>query len=618
MLKRDLVQRSCRLNKVAETPQTKGAHIRKNKTPLKRQKIVQNTPKTSQDDVGMVSCRKCRHEFDKRSQFDEHNCCEESELYQCHTCKLLFNHRKRFQEHMKQHRQNECKMCGQQFLRRKALLIHSKFMHGITELEKNYSCSHCDRKFIKKPSLISHLKTHADQNKIVCVKCGVISDNEEEHKKHCEIHSTEPTFSCGRCDATFRRRQQLIQHMAGHDKHNCHLCQINFSTKKQLEQHKKKVHDIAVTAVKKHQCNLCSKNFYRPATLKKHIEVHHSDPKSPPKQIKSTTTDEKKFLCAVCGKQFTKSQALNRHKLLIHSDPTTLQCEICGYKTASKCNMKRHRETHQEKRYICEICGAAFHAHATLQQHHVYVHSDKREFTCKICSKDFKTLSALQRHERIHNDARPFECHCGQKYKRKSHLKRHISTMHDNKRQQLNTVEFTSTFSTETSQNSISSDEADLLLLSECQQTVSNFLNAECQQQNVQNVDEMAYLSSEMMTQIADDVIMPALEQSIMSLNQNVTQTSDTNSLICPMSVLDDMELHPNNYNLQNDSLEFSEIMLKHAAASFRNDMQLNMSIDLTDCNINSNNCNFDSYLYSSAFRDQNQYDPSNYQQFQF
>jgi DNA-directed RNA polymerase subunit RPC12/RpoP len=83
-----------------------------------------------------------------------------------------------------------------------------------------------------------------------------------------------------------------------------------------------------------------------------------------------------------------------------------------------------------KKRFVCEQCGSAFNAHYTLKEHRAYVHSDVRKYPCSKCGKSFKARNALIRHEQVHSDKRPFQCHCGQMYKRSSHLRRHLATSH--------------------------------------------------------------------------------------------------------------------------------------------------------------------------------------------
>ena len=94
--------------------------------------------------------------------------------------------------------------------------------------------------------------------------------------------------------------------------------------------------------------------------------------------------------------------------------------------------MTRHQALHTERRrFVCDQCGAAFHAHTTLKDHCTSVHSEQRQFSCVTCSKTFKLQSDLRRHIRSHSDTHPFKCQsCSQAYKRASHLRRHEKATH--------------------------------------------------------------------------------------------------------------------------------------------------------------------------------------------
>ncbi|XP_018022034.1 uncharacterized protein LOC108678185 [Hyalella azteca] len=107
-------------------------------------------------------------------------------------------------------------------------------------------------------------------------------------------------------------------------------------------------------------------------------------------------------------------------------------CSLCDYSTKNKFSMKRHLDTHfNRRRFVCEACGKAFMSLLNLQDHHAFVHSTEKKFNCSHCCSAFKTRSTLVRHMQRHSDNKPYKCHCGNKYKRLSGLKKHKLMAHN-------------------------------------------------------------------------------------------------------------------------------------------------------------------------------------------
>ncbi|KAG7165588.1 Zinc finger protein 768-like 1 [Homarus americanus] len=325
----------------------------------------------------------------------------------------------------------------------------------------------CSRSFLKRSSLYYHLRVHATENEHVCQKCGEFCKGSESYKLHMAEHLKATNFHCHICSASFRRRQQYDDHLKHHKKNNCEICGQPHTTKRALVRHCRIEHKSLpqnITVNREYKCEKCERVFNRPSILRHHLQLHggvkplecrlcnkqFSHKRGLRKHMNSIihehmllTNNLQKdhaydvkqnfaFVCEYCGIKLPSRHMLSKHSRMTHKVGITWSCPHCDYKTKRNHTLKRHMELHLESRnFMCEICGNSFQALATLKDHHNFVHSDERNYKCSECNKSFKNKSSLARHCRTHSDDRPYQCHCGTSYKRLSHLKRHMSSAHN-------------------------------------------------------------------------------------------------------------------------------------------------------------------------------------------
>ena len=252
---------------------------------------------------------------------------------------------------------------------------------------------------------------------MVCLKCGEILEDSDLLKKHIEEHKTKARHTCEKCGDFFIRKQQYLAHLDGHEKHRCKICLKDFSSKKKLKHHRNFEHDPNNGTKKKAEkppdpgknpnftCVVCLQNYKTEALFNSHD-------------------------CLKDGKKSEKLRNVSKD-VSIKLSASKYKCRYCEFEHNKNSAVVRHARIHRnKKRFVCEQCGSAFNAHYTLKEHRIYVHSEDRKFSCTKCDKSFKARNALIRHEQVHSDKRPFACHCGQMFKRSSHLKRHLATSH--------------------------------------------------------------------------------------------------------------------------------------------------------------------------------------------
>ncbi|KAG8227091.1 hypothetical protein J437_LFUL007428 [Ladona fulva] len=374
--------------------------------------------------------------------------------FQCPQCCKSFRFRRHYDKHLEGHKHNDCKHCDKLFTVRKKLVVHLLEEHGIKLQDFKHNCRFCEKVFAKKISLYQHLQIHVI-GKNVCLQCGRIFPDHSEFQKHQDKHRLAKSWKCDECDEKFSRRQQYMMHIQDHGKYKCITCNKSFSARTKLAEHKRKGHRISELEPN-YVCLKCEKSFHRSRALVLHQRVHQGGKSSEEKgsccnnviykgsQSKHLDDDGEigfkervKFkkksdsvkssnVCVVDEKDVSEM-----YKTQVQDEKVAEKCIYCDYESSSKANMKRHLEFHiEERKFVCECCGASFYMLSTLKEHFLYVHSEKRNFPCPQCDKSFKRKSGLNRHLRDHSESRPFACNCGQFYKRKSHLLRHQESSH--------------------------------------------------------------------------------------------------------------------------------------------------------------------------------------------
>lgn len=160
-------------------------------------------------------------------------------------------------------------------------------------------------------------------------------------------------------------------------------------------------------------------------------------------QRKPRTVIHKNYVeifCEFCEKGFISKSNYISH-LLSHSDERNFCCDICGKKSKTKSDLKKHKNTHLPKEERpskkCEICLKIFMTSKNCKNH-MKTHTGETPFECQICNKTFSRNSSLSRHKLVHTRVRRFKCEiCKKHFARKEYLKIH-SKVHETKAKEFN------------------------------------------------------------------------------------------------------------------------------------------------------------------------------------
>lgn len=104
--------------------------------------------------------------------------------------------------------------------------------------------------------------------------------------------------------------------------------------------------------------------------------------------------------CPKCNKTFSLSSGLSKHKKICGVTELDFACDYagCEYKATAKINLVKHKQSHGEKKFVCDICDARFKIPATLRDHR-RIHFAPT-FFCDKCGIGFKTSSNLCSHKK--------------------------------------------------------------------------------------------------------------------------------------------------------------------------------------------------------------------------
>ncbi|XP_066252945.1 PR domain zinc finger protein 10-like [Euwallacea similis] len=252
-------------------------------------------------------------------------------------------------------------------------------------------------------------------------------ENHQSQEINIEEHFTIlKRFQCPICDIRFKAEILLSIHKLKHNpelpldqpNHVCPQCQRKFPTRKQLVMH---VSSHALPKIvgnnNAFKCPVCHKVFAQLIRLQKHMSHHGSD-------------ENKRLQCKFCNKRFLSKSALSFHLKGHKRGEKHFQCVICRERFDHVVELKLHIPEHAYNGiYACPHCSKVFTKYCFLKKHARF-HNEK-EHHCPHCPKSFSIIDNLKKHLIKHSDRKEFLCaDCGKQFKRKDKLSDHIKKIH--------------------------------------------------------------------------------------------------------------------------------------------------------------------------------------------
>ncbi|VEN41409.1 unnamed protein product [Callosobruchus maculatus] len=387
-------------------------------------------------------CPKCSFKTVIKTDFNKHwlkhfKVASDFKLYTCIHCNATFKGKLSLDDHV--------------------VRKHPDFMSSVTS--KLHKCTKCTFKTVKKLLLDNHLfRKHPDIVAPVtcklyeCTKCTfktTVKGHFDRHLlKHPEIASDFKLSACIHCNATFRQKMYLDDHVVREHPdfatsvtskvHECTKCTFKTTVKGYFDRHLLK-HPETASDFKFSTCIHCNATFKEKRYLDEHVVKEHPD------FVISVT--RKLFKCTKCAFQTVLKHVFENH-LLKHPEvasdfkPTT--CIYCNVTLVNKANLdnhvvRKHPEfiaTVASKIHECPKCTYKTTLRDALQKHmsaHPENVSSQTSNTCTHCSATFRSKTTLQRHMSDHfkKERKPFRCvHCNATLTRKPMLDEHIIKKH--------------------------------------------------------------------------------------------------------------------------------------------------------------------------------------------
>ncbi|CAO1419511.1 unnamed protein product [Diamesa serratosioi] len=314
-----------------------------------------------------IYCKLCNLDFRFTFALRVHNRYHSGERqFKCDLCPKQFILNCELTRHKKNHdviNMDLCNFCGKIFSyhylkKHKIKCAKNAMKHpeqleiaklALLDLQIEYTCDLCSLKVKGKSFLKTHMRrTHLKKQGTSSQKvfyCNFDNCNKKFQQRynlviHKRLHINKTNFPCDKCPRTFMREFMLNKHQNSPacpgNAVNCLTCHKTFRSKKLLENHQSRVHDVKEKKDPKPKtsteffCEFCGKRVCSRYALHNHLLVNHKD-----ESFKEFRVSK----CSFCIKEFVYRHDLRIHELY-HTKTKPFKCDFPGCTKAFVQNSK--------------------------------------------------------------------------------------------------------------------------------------------------------------------------------------------------------------------------------------------------------------------------------------
>ncbi|XP_072023495.1 uncharacterized protein [Amphiura filiformis] len=396
-----------------------------------------------------IECDKCKLQFPSLARFSSHKCildtrngvailCATSiprnrnSHPQCEHCNRHFGTKPNLERSVvvmgltsKDNRENDkkfvtliqphghitCHLCGASFWSKKGLNIHISVAHPECPCT---ICGKCGEHFMTKKQLARHdqmcvrnIGDNEDSPKFLCNLCNRNFASKQELDEHNKTH-----FQCGSCGQQFISREACLLHAVSHSMVKANSSQEDLDKYREIQHHK----DTEMV------CTYCDRKFEGKIAFSLHMRRHEHD---------------NRFECMQCLEKFLCREELTQHRTS-HVDKEALSCHQCNKAFKSRRALQKHVNDHeldkQETEIVCMYCDMKFTREFSLALHMKH-HGGATPFECMQCLEKFSCREELTQHRTSHVDKKALSCYkCNKAFQSRTSLQMHVNN-HERKKQ---------------------------------------------------------------------------------------------------------------------------------------------------------------------------------------